>query len=117
VVVEHTGWPLAETEEHFKLWREGMTRLAGLGDRVHCKLSGLVMTLNRMDAGSFRPWIEHCVETFGDNRCFFASNFPVDGLYGSFDDLYGTYDAVTAGLSPEARDRLFARNAEAVYRC
>ena len=57
------------------------------------------------------------LEIFGDERCFFASNFPVDGLFGSFDDLYTVYDAITAGLSAESRDRLFATNAEQVYRC
>jgi L-fuconolactonase len=117
VVVEHTGWPLSEDEAHFQLWREGMSRLADVGDRVHCKLSGLAMTLNRFDADAFRPWIDHCLEAFGVSRCFFASNFPVDGLFGSFDDLYSTYDEVTAGLTPDDRERLFAGNAEAVYRC
>jgi predicted TIM-barrel fold metal-dependent hydrolase len=117
VVVEHTGWPLAVDAEHFQLWKEGMRMLADVGQRVHCKLSGLVMTVNRMDVPSLQPWIENSIEIFGDDRCFFASNFPVDGLFGSFDDLYTVYDTITAGLSTEVRDRLFATNAEQVYRC
>ena len=28
----------------------------------------------------------------------FASNFPVDSMYGTFDELYTTFSAVTAGL-------------------
>lgn len=117
IVVEHTGWPLAEDEAHLRTWREGMSRLARLSDRTYCKLSGLAMTLNRFDVGAFRPWIEHCLGEFGDDRCFFASNFPVDGMFGTFDELYGTYSEVTAGLPADARDRLFAANAERVYRC
>jgi L-fuconolactonase len=117
VVVEHTGWPLSEDDDHVRVWRRGMSRLADLHDQVFCKLSGLAMTLNRMDADSFRPWIEHCLTVFGTDRCFFASNFPVDGMYGSFDDLYRAYSEVTASLDEDARDQLFARNAERAYRC
>jgi predicted TIM-barrel fold metal-dependent hydrolase len=47
----------------------------------------------------------------------FASNFPVDSTHGTFDDLYSTFDALTADLSADDRARLFARNAERVYRC
>ena len=54
---------------------------------------------------------------FEGTRCFFASNFPVDGLHGTFDELFTAYNEVTAGLDDDARDRLFATNAERVYRC
>jgi L-fuconolactonase len=47
----------------------------------------------------------------------FASNFPVDAMYGTFDELYGDFSAVTAGLDDESRGKLFAGNAERVYRC
>jgi predicted TIM-barrel fold metal-dependent hydrolase len=94
-----------------------MSALAELGDRVHCKLSGLAMTLNRFDTAAFRPWIEYCIATFGEDRCFFASNFPVDGMFGTFDELYTVYAELTDGLSEQARDALFAANAERVYRC
>jgi L-fuconolactonase len=116
VVVGHMGWPLSDDPEQFDLWRAGMAQLAAVGDRVYCKLSGLVQVLKRFDAGLFRPWIESAIETFGDSRCFFGSNFPVDGSAGSFDDLYGLYDTLTAGLGEDARERLFASNAERFYR-
>ena len=54
---------------------------------------------------------------FGVDRCMFASNFPVDGMHGTLDELCSTYAEVTAGLDDEARDQLFAANAERVYRC
>ncbi|KQC37426.1 MULTISPECIES: amidohydrolase [unclassified Frankia] len=117
VVVEHTGWPLAEDPEHATVWRDGLARLAGLGPRVHLKLSGLAMTLHRIDVASFRPWVAHSLEVFGPARCFFASNFPVDGMFGSFDDLYGTYARLVDELAAPARDGLFAANAARVYRC
>lgn len=116
VVVEHMGWPRSSSDEEFSLWRSGMEALAQLGDRVHCKLSGLAMPLGSMDAESFAPWIGQAIELFGVDRCFFASNFPVDGLHGTFDQLYTAYSTVTADFDETARDKLFARNAESVYR-
>lgn len=116
VVVEHTGWPRASSQEEYDLWKVGMDALAGLGDNVVCKLSGLAMPLGTMSVDAFTPWLGYAIETFGVDRCMFASNFPVDGMHGTFDELYSTFAAVTAGLDDEARDKLFAANAERVYR-
>ena len=117
VVVEHTGWPRSGSAEELALWKDGIDALAGLGEHVVCKLSGLAMPLGSMDVAAFAPWLEHAIEVFGVDRCMFASNFPVDGMHGTFDDLYSTFSTVTAGLDDESRDKLFATNAERVYRC
>jgi L-fuconolactonase len=116
VVVEHTGWPRSSSDEERALWRVGIEALSDLGDNVVCKLSGLAMPFGSMSVDAFAPWLEYAIETFGDNRCMFASNFPVDSMYGTFDELYTVFDTVTAGLDGEARQRLFAGNAERVYR-
>ena len=117
VVVEHTGWPRADTDEERALWRSGMTALAALGDNVVCKLSGLSMPLGEISADAFGPWVHEAVELFGVDRCLFASNFPVDGLHGSLDELWSAYSGVTAALDDADRDKLFAANAERIYRC
>jgi len=116
VVVEHTGWPRSDADEERALWRSGMRALAGLGDHVVCKLSGLAMPLGSMGPAVLAPWLEEAIELFGPGRCMFASNFPVDGLHGTFDELFDAYATVTAGLGAEDRDRLFAGTAERVYR-
>ncbi|HMK64101.1 MAG TPA: amidohydrolase family protein [Acidimicrobiales bacterium] len=116
VVVEHTGWPRSSSDEERELWQTGMDALADLGDNVVCKLSGLAMPLQCIDVGAFAPWLEYALEIFGVERCMFASNFPVDAMFGTFDDLYGVFCGVTSGLDTESRERLFATNAERVYR-
>jgi L-fuconolactonase len=117
VVVEHTGWPRSADDEERALWKDGIDALAGVGENVLCKLSGLAMPMQSMSKDALAPWLEYAIEAFGTHRCMFASNFPVDSMYGSFDDLYGTFSAVTAGLDADSRENLFARNAERVYRC
>ena len=117
VVVEHTGWPRSATDEEYALWKAGIDALAGVGDNVVCKLSGLAMPLGSMSPSVFAPWLEYAIEAFGVDRCMFASNFPVDGIHGTFDELYTTFATVTAGLDGSGLDQLFATNAERVYRC
>ncbi len=116
VVVEHTGWPRSNTDEERALWRAGIDALAGLGDNVVCKLSGLAMPLQSMEVDAFAPWLEYAIDAFGVDRCMFASNFPVDSMYGTFDELYATFSAVTDGFGGDSRKKLFASNAERVYR-
>lgn len=118
VVVEHAGWPRSgDDDDERRRWREGLAALAELGDRVVCKLSGLAMPLGSMAPEVLAPWIEEAVERFGTHRCCFASNFPVDGLHGTLDELFGAYATVVAGLDAADRHQLFAGTAERVYRC
>lgn len=117
VVVEHAGWPRSGADEERTMWRSGMQALAALGDNVACKLSGLAMPLGTIGEAALGPWLREAIELFGVDRCLFASNFPVDGLHGTFDQLYSTYSAVTSDLDDDARDKLFAANAEHLYQC
>ena len=117
VVVEHTGWPRSDSDEERALWQSGIDSLADLGDNVVCKLSGLAMPLRSMRVDALAPWLEYAIEAFGVDRCMFASNFPVDAMYGTFDELYAAFSSVTAGLDAASREKLFAGNAERVYRC
>lgn len=116
VVVEHTGWPRSNDNEEHDLWRDGIRALAETGPNVVCKLSGLAMPFASMSPGVLGPWLEQAIEVFGADRCMFASNFPVDAVHGSFDELFSTFSSVTAGLDERSRDKLFAANAERVYR-
>jgi L-fuconolactonase len=116
VVVEHTGWPRASSAEERALWEAGIDALAALGDNVLCKLSGLAMPFGSMSADVLAPWLEYAIESFGVDRCMFASNFPVDSMAGTFDELYSTFCEVTSGIDDGSRDKLFADNAERIYR-
>jgi predicted TIM-barrel fold metal-dependent hydrolase len=38
-------------------------------------------------------------------------------MHGTLDELWSSYSTVTAGFSDDDRDKLFAANAERIYRC
>jgi predicted TIM-barrel fold metal-dependent hydrolase len=116
LVVEHTGWPQSDAADERRAWQTGIDALAALGPHVHCKISGLSAAAGTMSASAFAPWLEPAIEAFGVDRCFFASNFPVDGLHGTLDQLWSAFTDATAGLDETARTQLFATNAERLYR-
>jgi len=50
------------------------------------------------------------------NRCMFASNFPVDKLFSSYDAVFDAFKEITREFSPAERVALFHDNAQRVYR-
>ena len=74
------------------------------------------MTMHEWTGDDLRPWIRTAIETFGADRCMFASNFPVDWLYSSYDALLEAFHESTIDFSAGDRDGLFASNAERIYR-
>jgi L-fuconolactonase len=115
-VLEHAGWPQRPGDPaDVAAWRAGISALATVGT-VACKISGLAMSLHSFAAAAQRPFVEHCLEAFGTERCMFASNFPVDALYGGFDQMFGLYEALAAELGEADLEALFAGNAERIYR-
>lgn len=134
LVLDHVGGPLgigpyagqrpAVTAE----WQRSMSALAQL-DNVHVKLSGLGMRISGFDlhakpqpptsgqlAALWAPYFDFCIETFGPNRCMFASNFPVDKGSCSYGTLWNAHKRVAEQLTPAEQDALFQGTARAVYR-
>jgi predicted TIM-barrel fold metal-dependent hydrolase len=119
IVLDHAGLPEDRTEEYFAQWRTGMATLAG-AENVVCKISGLGMG-DRMAGGnwtvdSIRPYIHGCLDTFGVERCFFGSNWPVDSLFADYGPTLDAYLAATGDLSESERAAVFHDNATRVYR-
>jgi predicted TIM-barrel fold metal-dependent hydrolase len=63
-----------------------------------------------------RPYVEETIGVFGTERCMFASNFPVDNLFSSYDVLFDAFKAITASYTRQERKMLFHDNAERFYR-
>ena len=114
-VLDHCGFPDERTDEYFETWRKGITTLAE-AENVVCKLSGLGMVDWSWTVDSIRPWILHCIDAFGPERCIFASNWPVDKLFSTYDVLIDAYTEIVAGFSPDEKAAMFSGNAKELYR-
>ena len=60
--------------------------------------------------------ITRLVRLFGYERVMFGSNYPNLLVYASYDALWRTYSAATAGFTATNRDKLFRSNALGLYR-
>src|SRR3954468_380824 len=115
IILNHTGLPRDRSDSELAGWRAAM-KLFAAAPNVAVKISGLG------ELG--RPWslarnqgvILDTIEIFGEDRCMFASNFPVDGLVGSLTTLYAGFAQATEKLGLETQGKLFAGNARRIYR-
>lgn len=115
IVLGHAGFPVARDAEYLSNWKSGIRELAR-ADNVSCKISGLGMADHHWDIESWRPWVLHCIDAFGVDRCMFGSNWPVDRLYASYETVVAAFDAIVADFSPSEREALFNRTAARTYR-
>ena len=83
---------------------------------VSVKISGFGMFDPAWTVDSIRPFVRTIIDLFGVDRCMFASNFPVDKLFRSYDAVYEAFDTLTSDLPSADRVKLFAANAERIYR-
>ncbi|MFO1060307.1 MAG: amidohydrolase [Dongiaceae bacterium] len=115
IILNHTGMPADRTADDIAFWRKGMRRLAE-APNVACKISGLGMVDTTWTADSIRPFVLDTIEAFGVDRCLFASNFPVDKLFSSYDAVFDAFKAITRDFPPADRAKLFHDNAARLYR-
>lgn len=115
MIVNHAGLPTDRDATGMERWKRGL-RLLAAQPQVSIKISGLGITDRAWTPDSIRPIVLECIDAFGTARAMFASDFPVERVHGTFDAFYSAFDAITADFSADERDRLFAANAEAIYR-
>lgn len=115
IVLNHTGMPVDRAPEEIEGWKRSMKRLAS-APNVSCKISGLGMGDWKWTVDRIRPFVLHAIDAFGPERCMFASNFPVDKLFSSYDDVFNAFKAITRDFSHQERNALFHDNAQRVYR-
>jgi predicted TIM-barrel fold metal-dependent hydrolase len=116
LVVNHAGMFVDRNSvAGYRAWREGMRLLAACPN-IAVKISGLAMFDHHWTVESLRPYVLETIDTFGVERAMFASNFPVDRLFGSYTDLWRAYASIVGDASEAEKDALFRRNAERYYR-
>ena len=114
IILNHAGLPSDRSAVRLAGWEAALRRFASL-PQSSIKISGLGLP--------DRPWlmednkaiIRTCIDVFGPERAMFASNFPVDGVCGSFDTIFSAFDVVTKGYPKGARQALFHDTACRIY--
>ncbi len=140
IVLDHLGTPVgaegpvggvghtrAERERIVGAWRDDLARVAE-HEHVHCKLSGLVMPVvgfgfheRPVQPGAAElvdrlgAYLRHALYCFGVERCFFASNFPMDKVSASYVDLFEAYTQLAMERGPAAPRALLRDNALRFY--
>ena len=114
-ILNHTGEPCYQTQEYIESWQENMKKIASCKNFV-TKISGLGMFNTQWTIESTRIFVEKTIEIFGVSRCMFASNFPVDKIFNSFDTYWNSFKEITKDYSDNDKELLFAANAEKYYR-
>lgn len=115
VVINHAFMPVDRTSDGLKSWRQAID-LASTAPGTTIKISGIGIAGMPWSLADQRPIIDACIDSFGPHRCLFASNFPVDGLVGSFTAIYDGFFAATADMQPAERSAMFHDNAIRIYR-
>ena len=114
-VLMHAGMLEDRSPEGWTRWRAGMRALAA-APNVHVKLSGLGTFARACSVELWSPVIRETVELFGPGRCMFGSNFPIEKLWTTYDEVVRVTTACLAGLSAGSSARCSTTPPDRVYR-
>lgn len=115
-VLDHIGKPDIKGGMQ-QPWRDEIRELASFPN-VACKVSGMVTEADPASwtTDHLRPYVEHVLESFGEDRVMFGSDWPVVLMASPYRRWVESLDEITAGLSGGARRKLWNENARRFYR-
>jgi predicted TIM-barrel fold metal-dependent hydrolase len=111
VALCHAGSPHDRTTKGLEIYAEQLGYMSSLSN-VTCKLSGLGMFDHGWTTDTIKTIIDICLKQFGENRCMFGSNFPVDSLYSNYDRLISSYKDI---IPRECHSSVFEKVAQRFY--
>ncbi len=112
---DHTGMPDALDHDGFLRWSDDVATLASFPNVV-VKISAFGQWAGRWTHDVVKPWVETCFQQFGADRCFFGSNFPVDGLFANYSDLVDTFRTLVADRPVDEQRKILSGNVERIFR-
>ena len=134
IILNHIGGLLGvgsyaeRKEEALATWRTGIEAVAECPN-INVKLGGMGMPHVGFDwhtrtkpigseelAESMSPYMNHCIDKFGPDRCMFESNFPVDKVSFSYNVMYNAFKRLSTDYSDSERAAMFHDTAARVYR-
>ena len=114
VAICHFGSPWDQTEQGFKNWQFWMQQFAQLPN-CFIKLSGFSMFTHSFSETNFIKYSKTAINIFGVKRCMFGSNFPVDKLHTTYQDLISAWQKLLNEYNVEQQSWLNHKSAERFY--
>lgn len=118
VVIEHVGQVPVSGERPPDEWLQNMRRVAE-HRQTTMKVSALMEHCAEQPAPTaldyYKPALDAMWELFGEDRLFYGSNWPVCQRAGSYARCIRIVRAYFAAKGPEATEKFFWRNGQAVY--
>jgi len=114
-VLQHAGMLENLSEQGWAEWRAGMKTLAARTNVV-TKTSALGTFIHRNDAAHIAQVTRETAAIFGADRTMFGSNFPIEKIWTSYEELIDAHVDAAAKLSPADRQKLLHDTAMRVYR-
>lgn len=112
--LDHAYFPRARDDDYFNVWTQAL-RTAAAAPSTVIKISGLGQADHAWTVDSIRRWVHACIDTFGVERAFFGTNWPVDRLFSSYGDVLDAYEAITSDFSTAEQEALFSGNARRIF--
>ena len=114
-VLDHLAKPFIAKRE-LEPWARDLRALAERPN-VSCKLSGMVTEAewHRWGPDDFTPYLDTCLEAFGEDRLMFGSDWPVCLLSADYTSMAGIVSAWAHSLTDTQRRKLFGENAARFY--
>lgn len=114
IILEHCGMPI-NTAKDLSNWRTGIELLAKQSN-VFCKLGGLGTMIPDWDETITHLIFEHLIKQFGSERLLFATNYPTDTVFKSFESTLSIWENVLSTLTSVQQEDIYLNNAKRVYR-
>ncbi|MBV8814361.1 MAG: amidohydrolase family protein [Verrucomicrobia bacterium] len=115
-VIDHISKPEIKAGK-LQPWSDLISRVAR-HENLFCKLSGMVTEADHASWAPehLRPYIEHVLNCFGEDRVMFGSDWPVCLRAASYGEVINALRTVVANqLSPGGLTKLFSQNGRQFY--
>lgn len=111
----HGGMLTSDDETTVQAWKDGLSELLPLSN-IWIKCSGLNFFKAKCDIDHMHIVLDHVLTTFGSERCFYGSNFPLEKLWSSYDELITANKQILKQYSETDQRNFFYDTSAKFYR-
>lgn len=114
IIVNHAALPADRSVVGMQGWTKAVQALAECPN-VRMKISGIGLPNTPWTVPNNRYIVETLAEAFGASRIMFASNFPVDSVCATYDQIFGGFVEISEDWSASEQKAAFAGTAISTY--